>query len=300
MLGPGASPVNTHELRTHRVHAASWRVAIRGSHRAVREPSAAINDPLLDLISEVFALLDLGEFRSTLLRALRRVVPAEWISLNDLGADPQTTVVLIDPPFPPEAHELFARHAFENPLVEHHRRTHDGRPLRFSDVVTAEQLHETALYQEFYGPIGLEHQIAFTLPHPPQRVLAVALSRRTYDFSDEERNLLDRARPFLIQAYRNASEHSALKADFEQHKRGSQLSLTDQQLVRGLAERGITRREAEVLSLVATGISDRVVAETVGVSVRTVQKHLQRCYAKFGVTTRAEAVALARSLADKT
>ena len=71
--------------------------------------------------------------------------------------------------------------------------------------------HATALHREFYGPIGLEHQIAFVLEQAPDRVLAVALSRRHRDFTDAERELLDRARPFLIQAYRNAIEHTRLK-----------------------------------------------------------------------------------------
>lgn len=256
----------------------------------------AHHDALLELIGEVHGLLDLAAFRLGLLAALRRAVPADWISLNDVGSDPRATVVLIEPEFVSEAHELFARHAHQNPLLMRYGRTRDGRPYRFSDVTTQAALHTTALYREFYGPIGLRHQIAFTLPHEPERVLAVALSRKRQDFTDDERDLLVVAQPYLIQSYRNASEHTRLRVELDERKRGSLLPLADPGLAGALAARGITSREAEVLSWVATGRSDREVGLQTALSERTVQKHLQRCYRKLHVHTRAEAVARARTL----
>ena len=261
--------------------------------------SASPSDSLLELLAELTGLLELDEFRPGLLRALRRMVPADWISLNDLASDPEDTVVLIDPTFPPDAHQLYARHAFENPLVARYQRTQDGRAYRFSDVCTQRELRATALYRDFYGPIGLQHQIAFTLPHAADRVLAVALSRREHDFSDGERDLLDRSRPFLIQAYNNAIEHTQVLNELALRRRSSQLPLEHPRLAAGLAERGVTHREAEVLSFVATGLSDRQAAVVLGISMRTVQTHLRRCYVKLGVHTRTQAVALARTLAGQ-
>lgn len=258
---------------------------------------APLQDSLLELLGELTGLLDLDEFRPGLLRALRHAVPADWISLNDLCPDPESTAVLIEPDFPPQAHELYARHAYENPLVARYQRTQDGRAYRFSDVSTPQELRATALYQEFYGPIGLEHQIAFTLPHAADRLLAIALSRRDHDFTDDERALLDRARPFLIQTYRNAIEHTRLQTELELRRRRSQLPLEHPRLAAELAQRGVTRREAEVLSFVATGLSDRQVADVLGISQRTVQTHLRRCYLKLDAHTRTAAVALARTLA---
>src|ERR1700738_232342 len=164
---------------------------------------------LLELIGDVQGLLSLDEFRRGLLSALSLAVPADWVSLNDIGPDPESTVVVIEPPFARQDHALFARLAHQNPLIERFAATGDGRAYRFSDVVSSEQLRSLDLYREFYGPLGLEHQVAFTLPHPPMRLLGVALSRREDDFSDQERDLLNQARPFLVQAYRNAVEHTA-------------------------------------------------------------------------------------------
>jgi DNA-binding CsgD family transcriptional regulator len=247
---------------------------------------------LLDLVGEVVGLLALDEFRHGLLSAVRRSVPADWISLNDLSVDPQETVVLIEPQFPPEAHALYAEYAFENPLVARYERTRDGRAYRFSDVGARSELHATNLYRSFYKPIGLEHQIAFTLPGEQDRLLALALSRRTDDFSDAERDFLNEARPFLIQAYRNALEHSRLKTDLEIRSHGRRLPLENAGLLAELSSREVTPRQAEVLACLATGRSNNAIAQMLDVSERTVHKHLQVSFAKLGVHTRADAVDL--------
>ena len=56
---------------------------------------------------------------------------------------------------------------------------------------------------------------------------------------------------------------------------------------------GLTAREVEVLRLVAQGLSDRVVAEMLGVSPRTINAHLTSIYSKFAVSSRAAATRFA-------
>ncbi len=56
---------------------------------------------------------------------------------------------------------------------------------------------------------------------------------------------------------------------------------------------GLSAREAEVLRLVARGLSDRRVAEDLFVSRRTVNAHLRSIYGKLGVGSRAEAARFA-------
>ncbi len=52
---------------------------------------------------------------------------------------------------------------------------------------------------------------------------------------------------------------------------------------------GLTRREMEVLNLVASGLTDAQIASELSVSPRTVQAHLYSIYNKIGVTTRSAA-----------
>jgi DNA-binding NarL/FixJ family response regulator len=60
-----------------------------------------------------------------------------------------------------------------------------------------------------------------------------------------------------------------------------------------LATAALTPRETEVLSWVAKGKTNRDVGEILGLSPRTVNKHLEHVFEKLGVETRAAAAALA-------
>jgi DNA-binding response OmpR family regulator/DNA-binding CsgD family transcriptional regulator len=62
---------------------------------------------------------------------------------------------------------------------------------------------------------------------------------------------------------------------------------------------GLTRREAEVLLWVSYGKTNRTISEILGISPRTVNKHLEQVFRKLGVETRAAATAIAvRYLSD--
>lgn len=56
---------------------------------------------------------------------------------------------------------------------------------------------------------------------------------------------------------------------------------------------GLTPRQQEVLTLVAEGMVDREIAETLGISEHTVHRHLSDILARLGVSSRAAAVAKA-------
>lgn len=58
-----------------------------------------------------------------------------------------------------------------------------------------------------------------------------------------------------------------------------------------------TRRQREILTLVADGLSNAEIATVLGISRRTVEKHLETIHAKAGTATRARLVAFARSRA---
>lgn len=56
---------------------------------------------------------------------------------------------------------------------------------------------------------------------------------------------------------------------------------------------GLTFREAEVLLWLSRGKSNRDIAEILGLSPRTVNKHLEQMFLKLEVDNRASATALA-------
>jgi DNA-binding NarL/FixJ family response regulator len=68
---------------------------------------------------------------------------------------------------------------------------------------------------------------------------------------------------------------------------------TDSAASHRVTEAQLTPRETEVLSWVAKGKTNRDVADILGMSPRTVNKHLEHVFEKLGVETRAAATALA-------
>jgi DNA-binding CsgD family transcriptional regulator len=199
---------------------------------------------------------------------------------------PDGVFALVHPDLDQQWFDRFAELVHENVLYRHFVRTRDGRAYRFSDVATREEIEATQLYREVYAPLGINHQLAFVLPSGPETTLAVVMHREDRDFSDAERDFFNRARPFLIQAYRNALAYSKLH--------GRSLEVLEGVLV----GHGLTEREAEVVQLVALGGSNRDVATRLGVSDRTVQKHLERSFRKLGVRTRSAAAARVWQLAS--
>jgi DNA-binding CsgD family transcriptional regulator len=131
-----------------------------------------------------------------------------------------------------------------------------------------------------YRPLRIEYQIAFTVPSQATRLLGVVLSRERHDFSDHERDLLNLARPYVIQLYRNALAHTI-------SSNGIQIEIENLQPL------GLTRRQAEVLRLIATGHTAPEAAAVLGIAARTAQKHLELCYRALGVSNRSEASRIA-------
>jgi DNA-binding NarL/FixJ family response regulator len=59
-----------------------------------------------------------------------------------------------------------------------------------------------------------------------------------------------------------------------------------------LGIRRLTWREQETVELVAEGLTNRAIALRMGVSVRTVEGHLNHVFAKLGIESRTELVRL--------
>jgi DNA-binding CsgD family transcriptional regulator len=59
---------------------------------------------------------------------------------------------------------------------------------------------------------------------------------------------------------------------------------------------GLSKREQAVLSYLCKGLSDKEIALMLGISPRTVQKHLQHIYHYFDVRTRVQVIMRCRKL----
>ncbi len=67
--------------------------------------------------------------------------------------------------------------------------------LKISDFLTRSQFHRLALYNEFFRPLGVEYQIAVSLPPSPHLLIGIALNRGRQDFGARDRLMLNLLRP---------------------------------------------------------------------------------------------------------
>lgn len=176
---------------------------------------------VLDFVGEAHGTGDLDELRNFMPAGLAGLVRTDYASYNELGAEGTVHATVIFPEVPQEAFEGWARYAYQNPLVTRHARTRDGRAYRFSDVVADPgELQKLELFKDFYRSLGVRHQIAFTLPSPPQLTFGLALARGGRDYSERDREMLNLTRPHLIQAYRNVQARERATRLIEALRRG--------------------------------------------------------------------------------
>jgi DNA-binding CsgD family transcriptional regulator len=164
----------------------------------------------LDLVGEAYGFDDLAEYRQGILEVITRVVPCDRVGYNEITPDESFAITV--PEFDRSLITQFAQLIYQNPLIERYEQTRDGRPYRISDLVDQQTFHSLELYQQFYRPLGIEWQVAFTLPARAPLIVGIALTRTHEDFTQREVQLLALARPHLMQAYRNAELSSARKA----------------------------------------------------------------------------------------
>lgn len=160
-----------------------------------------------------------------------------------------------------EDRAAFDRHFHVHPLVRYHAYQRGANTQRISDSLPLEQFRRSALYNDYYRRIRIDHAMALPIYVRDGLLVSFVLNRTRRDFTDRERALLDVLRPHLARIYRKAS-----------------------------ALGGMTAREAEVLRWVAAGKSDAQIGAILRISARTVQKHLQNVYEKLGVENRTAAV----------
>jgi DNA-binding CsgD family transcriptional regulator len=330
----------------------------------------------LDLVLEAYSFDGLESFRAGILPSLRRLVPADSVGYNEIDLAAGRALGIHDPPDATFAgvEQLFLATAYQHPGVALAKRG-DHHAHLLSDFLSAPALHRLELYQDVYRRLETEDQLAFGLPSHVMVAIAINRSRRT--FRERDRDVIERVRPHLAQAYVQAREREDARAiidaqdaglderdaavivldpdgspvhasplacqllaayfpgrdgglpvpvvewlqarrtgprallvvtaprgrlrvrDIHGHapERWRALLLDEQRAspptVESLRKLALTRRQAQVLRLLACGKSTHQIAEELFVSPATVRKHLEHIYARLGVQSRTEAVAVA-------
>jgi DNA-binding CsgD family transcriptional regulator len=138
-------------------------------------------------------------------------------------------------------------------------------PLKMSDFLTRRGLRGNSWYCEVMQPNGIEHEIKLWLPGRDGSMCGFFLVRgpRERDFNERDRAVMQLVRPHL----------DKIRARWERRRRPPM----------------VTRRETEVLELVALGLTNGEIAGRLVVSRATVRMHLENIFEKLHVHTRTAA-----------
>lgn len=220
--------------------------------RAALDLLGAMNESALD--KRVFAQLGVEQ--------LPQLVASEFTTLSicHLASGRREVFGLPAGALSEQDRAAFDRHFHEHPLVRYHAYQGGRGTQRISDSLPIEQFRRSALYNDYYRRIRIDHAMALPVYVRDGVLVSFVLNRTRRNFTDRERALLDVLRPHLARVYQRLNRLG-----------------------------GLTAREAEVLRWVAAGKSDAQIAAILHISARTVQKHLQHSYEKLGVESRTAA-----------
>lgn len=245
---------------------------------------------LLDLIHEMGEAPDDGYLRVALAGAAG-LTPAETVSYNEMNAVvAQEEWFVIEPEY---SHRTVLDAAYlanlgQHPLVRlvAAGQLPVGEPVAVSDLVGARAFRALPLYREFYRHQEVEDQLAVLLDArgaAQHRLIAFNRSRR--GFGARDRAAAAAFVPHLRQAIRYRRRLARLRAA---------AALVDRVEVADSAWSRLTPRELEIIDFLASGATDGRIGRILGISGRTVGKHLEHIYRKLEVPGRAAVVGMAR------
>ncbi|ACU71212.1 transcriptional regulator, LuxR family [Catenulispora acidiphila DSM 44928] len=222
----------------------------------------AVADALLGVAEE-------SELVDRLLPVLRRTVPADtvlWLAAHE--RHPATWRA--EPPGAVNAEQaaLLAAHA-DDPLMA--AAWHGpGTATRRSDLQTDHEFHRLPVFPALFAPLGARRQLVMAVRPDEERRIVVLFNRASPDFT----------------------QHDVAVAEAVRHRIGRALAPFGGP---GARREKVSPREADVLDLLCRGLTDRQIATRLGISPRTVDKHLEHAYVKLGVRCRVQAATRWRS-----
>ncbi|WP_205687370.1 helix-turn-helix transcriptional regulator [Cellulomonas endophytica] len=213
-----------------------------------------------------------------LLRALGALVPSDLVVYDDLAPRRRRVGVVADPlgldvraePLPDAFTEAFSDAFWSTPGASHPDAGGDLVSVRLlGDVVPLRQWRSSPMHALLRDDTDIERQLLLPLGGTEGRSRRVRFVRlHGGDFTDTDRALATVLRPFLVA-----------------HLQAVELALH--------GARPPTVRQRQVLALLVAGCSNTEIARRLGISPQTARTHLQQLYARLGVSSRAQAVAVA-------
>ncbi|HEU5473325.1 MAG TPA: LuxR C-terminal-related transcriptional regulator [Actinophytocola sp.] len=245
----------------------------------------------LELVRELNADDTDDEVVRSSLAALERLVGSDTAGV--IGHDSVTRRLTIVTTTRPDRN-LLARPGFAAAVAQHpgfaacrSGRLPTGTSAALTDLADLRTLRQLPLYVDYYRPDQTADQLLCVVNLNGRRGTVLLFNRSRPGFSRRDRDIVDLLAPHVSQAIARRERIAALLAASRHTTR-----LTEQ-AERSLARLpDLTSRERQVAAHVAGGSTDREIARNLGISPRTVHKHLELIYRKLNLTNRGSLSAL--------
>lgn len=227
------------------------------------------------------------DFLRAMLVSVAALVSSETVSYNvhRTGGSPREEQYVMEPEYarrtaPDDAyHDNLGQHPVFG-LIESGR-LGTGTAISMSDLLSARSWQRLPLYREYYRLREVEDQLVVVLDSRRHGCTLLAFSRCRRGFTRREREAVALLTPHLRQSVRHRRRLAEL----------SRVAALDPPAVPGPAWQTLTRREFEVMRCLSEGVGDQEIGRTLGISRRTVGKHLENIYRKTGAPSRAALLA---------
>ena len=151
-----------------------------------------------------------------LLSGLQALIPTDYNSWKEITLERRPQVTGVFSPHNSAAASLlpmFQRHVGEHPICNYWRHSgqHDGA-FSWSDVTSRSAFESLSLYEEFYRPLGIHHQLMVALETRPSHLIYFALNRSRTPFTGLERQLLTNLQPHVSRALQQLREMHRLQS----------------------------------------------------------------------------------------
>ena len=249
----------------------------------------------MDALDRIYQPVLPAEFSGLLFGAPADLLPGtlhsfDWVELATGKVESHVTPAVMSIAPVAEFEAAVRAYAWQNPVVSHLTSSQAATVVQLSDLVSAREFRDTDFYRHCHLPLGLKHQLAASVARPGHAGAFLVNRGGSRPFTAREVELVTRLRPHVERAFTQALQAA---------ERREKLANVPGPALSGPAPGGtppallaLTERESEVLRWIKEGKRNAEIALILGVSSRTIHKHVEHILAKLGVETRTAAAVL--------
>lgn len=203
------------------------------------------------------------------------------------------------PEYTPAQVEYYRRNALENPAARHYRETGCGDAIRMSDLLPVGQWVASRFWQATLADLGFRYSMNAIWRLNNNSAFVFNLNRRERDFSTADRHRLNLVYPFIGARYQQLGRAAPPRPAAAGRRSGGVAANKPYQPLEEVRPQGLTARESEVFKWIGGGKTNAEIAIILGISIRTVQKHVENILRKLGLENRYAIAAAAASFIDE-